>query len=128
MEAIETVSGRTISPDEIGGLFGVPGLRVPTGSERYETLRKRWRQETMFRSWLDDIVSSPGAKAIVRMGERAVTCIERDVRQNVPETWGLLGILTLILGEGPEIPDEDRGRVDRHRELWLAWLAARKRA
>lgn len=105
-------------------LFGLDSPERYTGRARYERLRERWRQETQHLSWLDEIVRSPSALAIARE-QRALAWLAEDLRDHAEGARAIMGLLRHLLGEGPEIPEDERGNRDAMRARWLLWLQER---
>lgn len=103
------------------GLLGLEPSESYTGRARYERLRERWRSETQHLSWLEEIVRSPSALAIMREPS-AVAWLSEDLRDRAEGSRAIMGLLGCILGDGPEIPDEERGDRDAMRVRWLTWL------
>lgn len=111
--------------DRAGLTPGRPDFRSLFGFSsrpRYERLRARWRQEIQHLSWFDDIVNSPSAREITRGGLAMVRWLAEDLRDGEEGAHALMAILAHILGRGPDIPEEERGRRAAMRARWLSWL------
>ncbi len=105
-------------------LLGLDPPEGYTGRARHERLRERWRLETQHLSWLDDIVRSPSALAIARE-EQALAWLSEDLREHSEGARAVVGLLRHLLGDGPEIPEGERGNRDAMRARWLTWLRER---
>ncbi len=90
---------------------------VESLQETFNTLAKRWRDDTA-------ALSSPTAKAvhpayqrIIGMGPRALPLILREMKRE-PDDW--FWALTAITGEDP-VPPEDAGDMDKMVDAWLRY-------
>ena len=83
----------------------------------FNWLADEWFQQTYHLSCGKQEHSA--AQLILRLGDKCVPLIIARLRENRPELW--FGLLFRLLGEGPVVPPEARGRVDLLRELWLDW-------
>lgn len=86
---------------------------------KFENLKDRWKDATGFMSRMKDISSNPCYKEIIAMGRPALRFIFEDMEQNGPDHWFVA--LDEIIGDSPEIPEDDRGRMQRMTDIWIDW-------
>ena len=84
---------------------------------RFLELAKQWRAETAPLSSLTDISMHPCYQQIIGLGPQAVPLLLMELEKE-PEHW--FWALKAITGIDPVHP-EDRGRIERMTEAWLAW-------
>ena len=97
------------------------------GSEKleplFEALTKKWNRETGFHSNSNITQSHPSYIAILEIGKPAIPLIIKDIKQGARVHW--FHAIRYIMGDGPEIPENDRGRVRIMEDIYLDWLAQR---
>lgn len=90
-------------------------------SSVFQTLVARWKAERdHLVSSVDELISSQNYQAIIGLGEVAVPLILAQLKSEGerPDHWFVaLGQLT---GASP-VPPEDRGRLRRMANAWIAW-------
>lgn len=89
--------------------------------ERFEALRRCWREDVAGLSDLREIVAHPAYEAIIAMGREVVPWVLRDVARGAGH-WHVA--LHTITGEQP-VPVDDAGRLRAIRDHWLAWGRSR---
>ena len=95
---------------------------VAGSEERFEALRRRWREDVAGLSDLREIVTHPAYEAIIAMGREVVPWVLQDVAQGAGH-WHVA--LRAITGEQP-VPASEAGRLHAIRDHWLAWGRSRK--
>lgn len=90
--------------------------------ERFEALRRCWREDVAGLSDLREIVAHPAYEAIIAMGAEVVPWLLRDVARGAGH-WHVA--LRAITGEQP-VPASEVGRLQSIRDHWLAWGRVRK--
>lgn len=80
-------------------------------------LAAQWREETVGYSVITPKVVHPAYLRIIGMGPVAVPWILRELEEHGGHWYVALRSIT---GANP-VPREDRGRIPRMREAWLAW-------
>lgn len=104
--------------------FALP-LAAPPDPEieaRFEFLARRWREETEFHSAASALFMHPAYQEIIGLGPAVLPLILGDLRES-HDHW--FWALRAITGENP-VPAEERGKVERMTERWLAWGRARE--
>ena len=91
-----------------------------TEVRRFQRLTKEWKSHRNASSSVFDIVCHPAYRKIVRMGERAIPLILRELRSegNAPHPW--FPALHEITGEQP-IKNDGRGITSKMAQAWLEW-------
>ena len=92
----------------------------PEGSDvevRFFELANRWRTETAPLSSLTEMAMNPCYQQIIGLGPQVVPLLLLELERE-PEHW--FWALKAITGVDPVHP-EDRGRIERMAEAWLAW-------
>jgi hypothetical protein len=85
--------------------------------DRFRGLVRQWKEATQFTSSSTEMVMHPAYQQIIRMGPSALPLLVTELRRQ-PDHW--FTALKSISGQDP-VPPEDRGKVHRMREAWLAW-------
>lgn len=85
---------------------------------RFFELARRWRAETGFYSNPERIMAHPAIVEIMAMGRDVAPLLFRELERRV-DHW--FTPLRRVLGTGPVIPYEHRGRVAEMRRIWLEW-------
>jgi hypothetical protein len=85
---------------------------------KFMRLRNDWHHNTRFMSSAMRMAEDENHKAIVAMGRPIVGKILRYIHDSPDH---LFIALREILGDGPEIPEHERGRVHNMCDLWYAW-------
>ncbi len=104
------------------------GAASPATRARVRALLTAWHQPPSPSSSPDEIVAHPAARELVAMGREAVGPLFEAIgeasngspdaiRGAILATW----LAREILGEGPVIPYEERGRVRSVARIWLDW-------
>lgn len=88
-----------------------------TLEERFQRLRTAWYRATAVLSSMDAAAEHPAYQEIIRMGEKVVPLLLRNMEKN--ETHWFIA-LSKITGVQP-IPREAAGKIPRMVEAWLAW-------
>ncbi len=86
--------------------------------ERFDRLAAEWKRETLLLSKVSAMTSHIAYLKIIGMGQAAVPCILRDLRDNGPHHWFLA--LYVITEENP-VPKDKVGNVTAMTEAWLQW-------
>jgi hypothetical protein len=84
--------------------------------KEFRALAKQWHQETDHHSSTSIIQSHPALQKIMRMGERAVPLILRELNEGRDGHW--FQALCALTGENP-VPKGSN--YDSCRGAWLAW-------
>jgi len=66
-----------------------------------------------------EICAHPVYLEIIGIGPEVVPYILEELRRR-PEHW-FVALRALVPGQGPQIPDEARGKMKRLAELWVEW-------
>lgn len=93
------------------------GLAPQNVARRFDELAARWREETELDSAPTSIFQHPAYREILGFGPAVLPLMFADLASHGSFWFGALRDLT---GEDP-VPPEDRGRIARMREHWLAW-------
>lgn len=84
---------------------------------QFRVLADRWRDETLFESSIDRIISHPAYLQIVAMGSSAVPLILAELKE-APALW--FWALSAITGKSPE-PEGSQGDIGAMTKAWLDW-------
>lgn len=84
---------------------------------RFESLARRWREETEFHSAASALFMHPAYQEIIGLGPAVLPLILMDL-QHSHDHW--FWALRAITGENP-VPAEERGKVEQMAERWLDW-------
>ena len=84
----------------------------------FQELKHQWYIETAFLS--GGLCETESAKKIIALGLDAVPYIVEEMKI-VGGHW--FGFLEIMLGDGPEIPEESRGKIKEINQIWLDWIA-----
>lgn len=89
-------------------------------SIQFQSLRATWRAERGITSSIHDMCTTPAYLKIIGMGKTAVPLLIGQLREEgtKPDHWFFA--LNCITGEDPVRP-EDRGRMAKMSEAWIAW-------
>jgi len=85
--------------------------------EKFQKLKKRWIKETMFMSSTTDIVYNKHYQSIIKMGEKVVPIILKDMKDE-PNWW--FWALASITEEDPTTVDIC-GDLQKLTQVWLKW-------
>jgi len=77
----------------------------------------KWREARAVMSSPSDMAALSDYLRIIGMGERAIPLMLEDLRKRA-DHWFIA--LHAITGVSP-VPAEDRGRLDKMAEAWIAW-------
>lgn len=91
--------------------------QAQTIEERFQTLASAWKAERTPTSLMTEMAVHPAYQQIIGLGMAAVPLLLRELQER-PDHW--FWALKSITGQDP-VPVEDRGRMDRMTEHWLAW-------
>lgn len=83
----------------------------------FELYKTVWKEETMLSSNLEEIVSHPAYKTIIRFGHSVVPLILKDLEDSGGHWFSALKAITGI----DVVPPDVRGDIRKSRELWLEW-------
>lgn len=92
-------------------------IQQPGVDAKFSELAERWREETGMLASVSRILKHDAYQEIIRMGEPALPCILRELRDR-PNLW--FPALKAIVGESP-VPAESRSDPKKAREAWLTW-------
>ncbi|MGA2404855.1 MAG: hypothetical protein ABSG91_24655 [Syntrophobacteraceae bacterium] len=84
---------------------------------RFQRLKTKWKEETIYSSSLDEITRHPAYQQIIGMGPIAVPLIMEEL-QIAPSHW--FWALKSITGHNPVLPSH-RGSLKAMAGDWLAW-------
>jgi hypothetical protein len=84
---------------------------------RFRELVRQWKEATMFRSSIHDMVSHPAYLQIIGMGKEALPLLVDELRRE-PDHWFVA--LQAITGANP-IPASVQGDVEKLTQAWLTW-------
>ena len=97
-------------------------IPVPTPTEtleqRVQRLLERWRAEIAHVSSSTQITGHPAYQELISLGTPVLPILFRDLEQT--RDGHLAKALAAITGARPVAP-EDRGRVGKVADTWLAW-------
>ena len=85
--------------------------------ERFRELVRQWKDATEFMSSSTEMVLHPAYQQIIGMGPSALPLLIAELRRD-PDHW--FAALKSISGDDP-VPAEDRGKVPRMVQAWVAW-------
>lgn len=85
--------------------------------EEFCELAAQWQAETSGASVMTRIVTHPAYLRIIGMGEQALPWIFFELEERNGHWYVALHAIT---GANP-VPHEDRGRIPKMRDAWLAW-------
>ena len=88
--------------------------------DRFRRLEEIWTRETGYLSSYTDIVKHPAFQEILRMGERVVPLMLRDLEER-PRLW--VWALPDLTGANP-VTEADAGNIAKMSEAWLSWAKA----
>ncbi len=74
---------------------------------KFESLKKRWKKETMYMSSVQDISNNQQYQSIIKMGWGVIPLILEEMKRK-PDHW--FWALFMITGEDP-VPKEDEGWI-----------------
>lgn len=89
----------------------------PRLEDRFRELVCQWKEATEFTSSSTEMVMHPAYQQISGMGPAALPLLIVELRRD-PDHW--FAALKSISGDDP-VPAQDRGKVQRMTEAWLAW-------
>ena len=99
--------------------------RTDSTESLFQTLVTRWKSEFGHSvSSIDELVASPNYRLIIEMGEVAVPLIISQLKAegDEPDHWFVA--LRELVGESP-IRAEDRGKLRKMADAWIAWGEAK---
>lgn len=111
---------KTISPERVCWICGSEKL-VPL----FEALTNKWHSETGHHSNSGYTHTHPAYQGILAIGKPAIPLIIKDLQSSSGASTHWFHAIRHILGDGPEIPEEYRGRVKIMEDIYLDWLAKR---
>jgi hypothetical protein len=86
---------------------------------KFLTLADTWVRETTHSSSTRQMAEHPAYREIVSLGPQIVPLIFKELVREPGFHW--FHALREIIGSGPEIPTEARGRLQPVTECWLRW-------
>jgi hypothetical protein len=86
---------------------------------RFVTLADTWNRETAHFSFTRQMAEHPAYREIVSLGRPIVPLIFRELVREPGFHW--FQALREILGSGPDIPGDARGKLGLVTERWLRW-------
>jgi len=90
--------------------------------ERFNSLAKRWKEDTHFHSSISIITEHPAYQEICKMSPEEVLPLIRKELENDIDHWFVA--LRHLTGENP-IKIEDRGKMQKMADTWVKWLKER---
>lgn len=90
--------------------------------KRFKALLNLWHRETGHLSNLTKSNAHPAHRAIISMGPPVVPLIAAEMER---EPGWYFDALQSIIGDGPDIPEEARGRLNVLTKIYLDWLRSR---
>jgi hypothetical protein len=98
---------------------GSSGADVSDLQHKFVTLADTWNRKTTHFSSTRQMAECPAYREIVSLGRPVVPLIFRELVREPSFRW--FHALRDILGSGPEIPAEARGKLGLVTERWLRW-------
>ena len=97
--------------------------QVVSLSGQFETLRRRWKEQTLFVSSIHQIILCEPYQRIIGMGESVLPLIFAELRRegDQPSMW--FWALEAITHENP-VPEESWKDIRAAARIWLEWAAA----
>jgi hypothetical protein len=92
---------------------------APDLERRFVALAEIWNRETAHFSSTRQMAEHPAYREIVSLGPAVVPVIFKELVREPGFHW--FHALREILGSGPEIPPEARGRLGLVTACWLRW-------
>lgn len=89
----------------------------PNFKSEFRALAEKWKRETRYRSFTNQIALHPAYQRIIGMGFDGLPLILREL-QNGPHHW--FWALRSITGDDP-VAEEDRGNMQAMTDAWLTW-------
>lgn len=86
-------------------------------NRKFQILKQEWETQTAHLSSITEIAMHPAYQQIIGMGKEVIPLILKELKK---KTGHWFWALKSITGEDPGPPDQ-RGRMDKMRELWLGW-------
>jgi len=86
---------------------------------KFATLAETWTRGTAHLSSTRQMAELPAYREIVSLGQAVVPLIFKELEREPGFQW--FHALHDILGSGPEIPSEARGKLRPVTECWLRW-------
>lgn len=117
----ETVDPK--APALVRAAFGIdPVVLVPIDTAtRFARLRAAFLEDAAWVSSVDELVERPSFRDIVALGSEAVPLLLKDLQQPHAPWVAWSTALRKILGQGPEIPDDEAGYRDKVIARWNQW-------
>jgi hypothetical protein len=92
---------------------------APDLEKKFQTLAETWTRETAHLSSTRQMAEHPAYREIVSLGQPVVPLIFKELAREPDFRW--FHALRDLIGSGPEIPTEARGRLRPVTECWLRW-------
>ena len=92
---------------------------APDLERKFVALAETWNRETAHLSSTRQMTEHPAYREIVSLGRAVVPMIFKELVREPGFHW--FQALREILGSGPEIPSEARGRLGLVATHWLRW-------
>ena len=90
---------------------------IPNIEERFAVLAIEWKNYSMFRSSITELINHSSYRQIIKLGEDVVPLILEELKKE-PRQW--FSALIKITGVDPTT-DEIQGDVKKMAEAWLQW-------
>jgi hypothetical protein len=100
-------------------MSGTPSAPASDLERKFLTLAETWTRETAHLSSTRQMAEHPAYREIVSLGRPVVALIFKELVREPGFHW--FHALRDIIGSGPEIPTEARGRLRPVTECWLHW-------
>jgi len=91
--------------------------KITKVKEKFESLVKKWKEETRFASTVLEMATHPAYQQIIGMGPVAIPLILNRLREELDHWFWALKAIT---GEDP-VPQKSRGNLEQMAKAWLAW-------
>ncbi len=85
--------------------------------DRFYSLLKQWRMDTLFVSSITEAVEHPAFKGILALGEKAIPLIISEI-ERYPDL--LIESLPILTGKNP-VSDSDMGDIPTMAATWIEW-------
>jgi hypothetical protein len=95
----------------------IKGERSTGIEEKFESLVKKWKEETVFASTILEMATNPAYQQIIGMGPVVIPLLLDRLAKELDHWFWALKAIT---GEDP-VPENSRGKLDQMAKAWLAW-------
>jgi hypothetical protein len=93
-----------------------------SAEERFNSLVKKWKEETAYASSMTDIVYNAHYQQIIGLGWECIPYIMKELREDPSHYFYALRMIT---GVDP-IQEKHRGMLEGMTEDWLMWFSAQE--